>query len=219
MDFSKRSLILGIVGITATGVGVVTAAAGLQEGAEGRVNLQRGVRITQITVDDSGDQDANFERVNHDNTGFQAAVELNEENKIRFTAVIQNNATNNVDVRVQVDSPSAINTTVSTESNPAVDTTTGANTGINSTDKTSDTTRQVHKSTYTATLESNLDTDTDGEAIYIDVGLSDTATPGAYIIDIVIDPPNSTRLPLPWEALLSIDRHSLASIIGHVIIS
>ncbi len=214
MDFSKRSLILGIVGIAAAGVGVATAAVGLQEGAEGQVNLRRGVTITEITVDDSGDQDANFERINQDNTGFQAAVELNEEDKIRFTAIVQNNTTDDVGVRVQVDSPSAINTTVSTESNPTGDTTTDADTGINSTDKTSDSKKRVQKSTYTATLESNLDTDTGDEAIYIDVGLDDTATPGAYTIDIVFDPPNSGRLPLPWKALFSIDRRSLVSIIN-----
>lgn len=202
MDLSRRSLVLGAVGVTATGVGVATAAVGLRRGAEGEVNLQRGVRITEITVDDSGDQDANFEYISDDNTNFQAAVELNRKDRIRFTATVQNTVTDRLDVRVQIDSPDVIDTAVGTGRTPVDETTTGTDDGRN-TANNSNNVREIDTRTYIATLEHNSNKNTSDKMIHIDLALTDTAPPRAYIIDIAIDPVYRDPFSLPWRSILN----------------
>jgi hypothetical protein len=190
------------VGVTTTGVGVATAAVGLRRGAEGEVNLQRGVRITEITVDDSGDQDANFEYISDDNTNFQAAVELNRKDRIRFTATVQNTVTDRLDVRVQIDPPDVIDTAVGTGRTPADEATTGTDDGRN-TANNSNNVGETDTRTYIATLEYNPNKNAIDKVIHIDLALADTAPPRAYIIDIAIDPVYRDPFSLPWRSILN----------------
>jgi len=180
-DFSRRSIILGTAGIAAAGAGV-TAAAGLQGSVEGQADVQAEQALTVTEVEIGGDRDASFTRTSDDNTEFQAAVELNNGDKVVFHPDVENSAADTLSVQVSVNAPDPIDIAVA---NP------DQNGGViedgdfeidpnNSPDETA---VQTGEGTFVAKIGSES---TEEIAIYAE--LDDTAEPGSYDIGVAINP-------------------------------
>jgi hypothetical protein len=191
-DFSRRSIILGTAGVAAAGAGVTAAASGLSGSVEGQadVEAEQALTVTDIVVNSNGDQDADFTRVADDNTAFQAAVELNNGDEVRFDAEIRNNAADKLDVQIQVDSPDVIDIAVGNEKNPTAGA--GDDNDANVDDANADDGAiKTGEDTYIATISSNTSPgsqNSGGETITIDAELDDTADPGSYDIGVAINP-------------------------------
>jgi hypothetical protein len=180
-DFSRRSIILGTAGIAAAGAGVTAAASGLSGSVEGQADVQAEQALTVDEVVVGGDTDASFTRTSDDNTEFQAAVELNNGDSVRFRAEVENSATDDLDVQVAVDSPDPIDVTVRNEND-------GPGSGADFDDNTDD---GNASSDAVKTGEGTFIAEIGGggtESINIDAELDDTADPGAYDIGVAINP-------------------------------
>ena len=184
VDMSRRAVILGTAALGAGGAGVTAAASGLNGSVEGQADVQaeQALTVTDIEVED-GDQDASFERVADDNTAFQAAVELNNGDAVRFDASIENNATDDLDVQIQVDSPDVIDIAVGNEDEPTGCEGTDNDASV-SDENADDDAVKTGESTYIA----SIDGDDDSEEINIAAELEDTASPGSYDIGVAINP-------------------------------
>ena len=184
VDMSRRAVILGTAALGAGGAGVTAAASGLNGSVEGQADVQaeQALTVTDIEVED-GDQDASFERVADDNTAFQAAVELNNGDAVRFDASIENNATDDLDVQIQVDSPDVIDIAVGNEDEPTGGEGTDNDASV-SDENADDDAVKTGESTYIA----SIDGDDDSEEINIAAELEDTASPGSYDIGVAINP-------------------------------
>jgi len=183
VDMSRRAVILGTAALGAGGAGVTAAASGLNGSVEGQADVQaeQALTVTDVTV--YGDQDASFERVADDNTEFQAAVELNNGDEVRFDATVRNNAADDLDVQIQVDSPDVIDIAVGNAIEPTEGE--GADNDANVDDaNASDDAIKTGEGTFIATISGN----DSGEDINIAGELDDTASPGSYDIGVAINP-------------------------------
>jgi hypothetical protein len=190
-DFSRRSIILGTAGIAAAGAGVTAAASGLSGSVEGQADVEAEQALTVTDIRVAGDQDADFTRVADDNTAFQAAVELNNGDEVRFGADIRNNAADGLDVQIQVDSPDVIDIAVGNDG----DTPTGSAGSDNDANvddaNAEDNAIKTGEDTYIATISGSSSPgsqNSGGEDIRIAAELDDTADPGSYDIGVAINP-------------------------------
>ena len=190
VDMSRRAVILGTAALGAGGAGVTAAASGLNGSVEGQADVQaeQALTVTDVTV--RGDEaDASFTRISDDNTEFQAAVELNNGDQVQFNAQIRNNATDDLDVQIQVDSPDVIDVAVGNA---------GAPTGSASSDNdanvddanANDGAIKTGEGTFIATISGTTgdSNNSGGENINIAAELDDTASPGSYDIGVAINP-------------------------------
>jgi hypothetical protein len=83
-------MIIETIGLGTTDAGV-TAASALEGSVEGQAHVQaeQALTVNQVDVEGGGDVDAQFTRVSDDNTEFQAAFELNNDDSVLFDANIK----------------------------------------------------------------------------------------------------------------------------------
>ncbi|ERG93829.1 hypothetical protein [Haloquadratum walsbyi] len=181
VDFTRRSIILGTAGVVAAGAGVTAAAGGLQGSVEGQADVQAEQALTVTEVEISGDTDASFTRTSDDNTEFQAAVELNNGDKVVFHPDVENSAADKLSVQVSVNAPDPIDITVA---NPdAQDGVNGGTFEIDPNDRVKKQSVQTGEGTFIDKIKPG---NTEEIAIYAE--LDDTAEPGSYDIGVAINP-------------------------------
>lgn len=185
VDLTRRGVVLGAASLAAAGAGVTTAASGLEGSVEGQadVEAEQALVVNDINVV-SGDQDAQFTRISDDNTEFQAAVELNNGDTIRYNVDVRNNAADSLNVQIQVDSPSVIDIAVGNDDTTDNDGEVDANTDDS---EASNAAVKSGENTWIADIDSSSSSDS-GENIQIAAELDDTASPGSYDIGVAINP-------------------------------
>ena len=182
VDMSRRAVILGTAALGAGGAGVTAAASGLNGSVEGQADVQAEQALTVNSVAVGGDTDASFTRTSDDNTEFQAAVELNNGDSVRFTADVENSATDSLDVQVAVDAPDVFDVTVRND---------GSAQGSPQDDVDDNTDDDSSGGEAVKTGEGTFVTEIGGnstENLNIDAELDDTASPGSYDIGVAINP-------------------------------
>jgi hypothetical protein len=186
-DFSRRSIILGTAGVAAAGAGVTAAASGLSGSVEGQADVEAEQALTVNTVEVFGDQDAEFTRVSDDNTSFQAAIELNNGDEVRFDVDIENSSAQSLDIQVAIDIPDVLDVTIRSNDGSApsdgtdIDDNTDDDNASNDVVKTGD-------GTFITSIPSNGNGTNGSEKLFIDAELDDTADPGSYDISVAINP-------------------------------
>jgi hypothetical protein len=85
VDLIRRSMIIETIGLGTT---VASALEGSIEG-QAHVQAEQALTVNQVDVEGGGDVDAQFTRVSDDNTEFQAAFELNNDDSVSFNTTIK----------------------------------------------------------------------------------------------------------------------------------
>jgi hypothetical protein len=185
-DFSRRSIILGTAGIAAAGAGVTAAAGGLQGSVEGQADVQAEQALTVTEVGIGGDRDASFTRTSDDNTEFQAAVELNNGDKVVFHPNVENSAADTLSVQVSVNAPDPIDIAVANpdQQGGVIE---GGDFEIDPNNSPDETAVQTGEGTFVAKI-SGSGSGSGAEEIAIYAELDDTAEPGSYDIGVAINP-------------------------------
>jgi hypothetical protein len=184
-DFSRRSIILGTAGIAAAGAGVTAAASGLSGSVEGQADVQAEQALTVTKVGIGGDTDARFTRTSDDNTEFQAAVELNNGDKVVFHPDVENSAADKLSVQISVNAPDPIDIAVSNPDQQGGVIEDG-DFEIDPNNSPDETAVQTGEGTFVAKIKPEDEQSTEQIAIYAE--LDDTAEPGSYDIGVAINP-------------------------------
>ncbi len=188
---TRRAIILGATAVGTAGAGVTAAADGLTGSVEAQADVQaeQALRVTELTVNSA--EDATFTRISDDNTEFQIALELNTGDDVVFLPEISNNAADNLDVQITIDSPDVIDIAVGIDYPTGGGSTVGDNDANIDDANAEDGAVRVGEGTYIATLPpfSGSSDSSEGEnTIAIVAELDDTADAGSYDIAVAINP-------------------------------
>lgn len=185
MELSRRSIILTAASIAAAGAGVTAADSGVEESVEGKSDVQAEQALTVINVGVSGDTDADFTRVNDDNTSFQTAVELNNGDEVRLSPTIQNNAADKLSVQIKINTSNIIDVAVGHKADPTGGPGTDNDANVNDANA-DDGAVKTDKGTFVLKIPGG-----GSSTVLIDAEVDDTADSGAYNIGVVINPLSS----------------------------
>lgn len=182
VDYSRRSIILGTLVLTASGLGVTAAISGLQGNVEGQADVQAEQALTVTEVSVGGNADASFTRVSDDNTDFQAAAEMNNGDSVAFQTAVENSASDTLSVRVTVDTPESVDVEVVNAGSKS-----GLPSGANGVDADDDGSTsnavQTGEDTYMMKIPGES-----SQGVGAVVELDDTASAGSYDIGVAISP-------------------------------